>query len=504
MLAAELERFFNPRSVALIGASTDTGSINGRPIYNLNLHRFPGAIYPVNPKYAEVQGHRAYASIRDVPEPVDVAMVAVNSARVIQSLEECAAAGVKFAMVFSAGFAETGQSEGAALQDRMRQLAAETGMRIIGPNCIGSLNVPARIPLGFAVPFSEQQFPEGPVSFVSQSGAFAYGFMTLAGEHGLGFRYIGNPGNQADLDSIDFLQFFADDPGTRIVAGYIEGIRDGARFVAAAQACARAGKPLVILKAGRSQLGQKAAASHTASLAGSETAFAAVARRYGVITVQDVEELLDVLKTLVQAKLPARGRGVGIVTTSGASGILAADACAAEGVAVAELSLETRQRLGEFIPAYGSTLNPVDLTAMVLNDTSLYIKAYDALREAPEVGALAVMLSSPRGSLAETTFRDIAATARHTEKPLVVAATSGEAYTAEFRQMVQSIGLPVFTSPWRAARALRHLYPTLRPGSDWPPQMPPLGVWPPGMRPARPRRRRTGLHRWPKGWRPTG
>ncbi|MFZ5827794.1 MAG: acetate--CoA ligase family protein [Bacillota bacterium] len=457
MTGPDLERFFNPRSVAVVGASTDEKSISGRPIFNLKLHEFKGPIYPVNPKYTEVQGYRAYPTIKELPGPVDVAMLAVNSSRVLASLEECAAAGVKFAIVFSAGFAETGLEDGAALQARMRELARESGMRIVGPNCIGSLNVTGKVPLGFAVPFSDKEFPEGPISFVSQSGAYGYGFMTLASEHGLGFRYIANPGNQVDLDSVDFLQFFADDPETRIVTGYIEGIQDGRRFAEAARTCARAGKPMVILKSGRSQLGQRAAASHTASLAGSETAFDAIAQKYGVIIVHDVEEMLDTLKVLLQGKYPRTGLGVGVVTTSGASGIMAADAAHTEGVAMAELSEETRRRLGQFIPAFGSISNPVDLTAMVLNDSTLYIRAFDIMREAPEVGALAVMLSSPTGALKDRTFADIRATAEQSEKPMVVVATSGEAYTAEFRSLVHRHGLPVFTSPWRAFRALRHL-----------------------------------------------
>lgn len=458
MSGPDLKPFFHPGAVALIGASADATSINGRPIANLILHQFAGRIYPINPKYREVQGYQAYPSVREVPEPVDVAMIAVNASRVMQSLEESAAAGVKFALVFSAGFAETGQAEGTALQARMKDLSARSGMRIIGPNCIGCLNVIDKIPLGFATPFSNPSFPTGPISFVSQSGAFGYAFLTLAGEHSLGFRYVGNPGNQADIDAVDFLQFFAEDPETKIVVGYIEGIKDGAKFVQAAETCVRNGKPMVIFKAGRSRLGQKAAISHTASLAGSETAFDAIAQRYGVISVHDVDELLDILKSLVQGKLPDPGAGVGIVTVSGASGIMTADACSAEGVAVASLSEATRQQLDPFIPAFGSTLNPVDLTAMVLNDDSLYIKAFDVMRQAPEVGALAVMLSSPTGAMGDRIISDLKATAEQTGKPIVVAATTGERYTEEFRQQVQELGLPVFTSPGRVVRALRHLY----------------------------------------------
>ena len=458
MPTTDLRRLFHPRAVAVIGASQDAASISGRPIANLKLHAYPGAVYPVNPKHETIQGLRAYPSIRAVPEAVDVALVAVSASRVMPVLEECAAAGVAFAMVFSAGFAETGEQEGKALQQAMRSLAERSGMRIVGPNCIGSLNVTDRIPLGFAVPFSQRDLPTGPISFVSQSGALGYAFMALAGEHGLGFRYIANPGNQVDLDAVELLQFFAEDPETRIVAGYVEGIRDGDRFAEAARTCARLGKPLVLYKVGRSPLGQRAAASHTASLAGSEVAFEAVAREYGVISVHDVEELLDVLKALLPGKLPGPDRGVGIVTSTGASGVMAADACHDEGLKVAELSSETRSRLGEFIPAFGSTINPVDLTAMVINDVSLYGRAYEIMQAAPEVGSLAIMLSSPRGPEHAPHIADIRRVAEQAEQPMVVAVTSGEVYTADFRQAMQASGIPTYTSPWRAIRALKHLY----------------------------------------------
>lgn len=482
MPQTDLRRLFHPRAVAVIGASQDPASINGRPIANLKLHAYTGPVYPVNPRYETIQGLRAYPSIRAVPEAVDVALVAVSASQVMPILEECAAAGVAFAMVFSAGFAETGEHKGAALQQQMRDLAVRSGMRIIGPNCIGSLNVTDRIPLGFAIPFGQRHLPTGPISFVSQSGAFGYGFMALAGEHGLGFRYIGNPGNQVDLDAVDLLQFFAEDSGTRIVAGYIEGIRDGERFAEAARTCARLGKPLVLHKVGRSPLGQRAAASHTASLAGSDAAFEAVARAYGVISVHDVEELLDVLKALLPGKLPRPDGGVGIVTSTGASGVMAADACHDEGVAVAALSPATRSRLGEFIPAFGSTMNPVDLTAMVINDVSLYGRAYEIMRAAPEVGSLAIMLSSPRGPEHEPHIADIRSVAARAEQPMVVAVTSGEVYTADFRQAMQASGFPTYTSPWRAIRALKHLY---RLAEAWSRQSGQEALTPPALTPER-------------------
>ncbi len=444
--------------MAVVGASTDDSAIGGRPIHNLRLHRFSGRIYPVNPRHEEVQGLRAYPGIGDAPEPVDVAMIAVGAGRVLPLLEECAVAGVRFAMVFASGFAETGQVDAIGLQERMRDLARATGMRIVGPNCIGSLNVWDRIPLGFAAPFGQAEYLSGPISFVSQSGAFGYGFMTLAEEEHVGFRYVANTGNQVDLGAVDFLEFFAADPDTRIVAAYIEGVGDGPRFKAVAEECVRQRKPLIVYKAGRSPLGRRAVASHTATLAGSEIAFEAVASRAGVLSVHDVDEMLDVIKVLIQGKLPRPGAGVGIVTTTGASGIMAADACAAEGVPVAELSEATRRRLAAFVPVYGSTANPVDLTAMVIQEPGMYTKAYQTVREAPGVGALALLHSTPTGALVDALLAGIKATAAESDKPMVNVITSGGSITAGFRRKLQEEGLAEYTCPRRAIRALRHLY----------------------------------------------
>jgi acyl-CoA synthetase (NDP forming) len=405
-----------------------------------------------------VQGLRAYRAIGDVSETVDVAMIAVAADRVLALLEECAAAGVHFSLVFASGFAETGQAAAIGLQNRMRDLAQATGMRIVGPNCIGSLNVWDRIPLGFAAPFSQAGYLSGPVSFVSQSGAFGYGFMTLAEEEHVGFRYVANTGNQSDLSAVDFLEFFAADPDTRIIAAYIEGVGDGPRFTLIAEECARQRKPLVVYKVGHSPVARRAVASHTATLAGSGTAFEAVASRAGVLSVHDVDEMLDVIKVLIQEKVPQRHAGVAIVTTTGASGVMAADACAVEDVPVADLSDATRRQLAAFIPVYGSVANPVDLTAMVIHEPGTYAKAYQTVREAPEVGALALLHSTPTGVLVDALVTGIMATVAECDKPVVNVITSGGSITAAFRQKLRERGVAVYTCPRRAIRALRHLY----------------------------------------------
>src|SRR5690606_9855260 len=259
----DLARFFSPRSIAVIGASTNPDSISGRPLQFLRQHRYVGAVYPVNPKYEEVAGYRCYPDIESVPGPVDVAIIAVAAHRVPSVIAACARKGVAFAVILSAGFAEVG-GDGVSLQAEIRRIARTTGPRIVGPNTIGSLNVAEPVPMGFAFPLGFDEFVVGSIGFAGQSGAFTYSAFSVAQQLGLGFHYVANTGNEADLDSIDFLRWMVEQDEVTTLAAYLEGLRDSRHFLQLARRAAQLAKPVIVLKAGRSPVGREAVASHTA------------------------------------------------------------------------------------------------------------------------------------------------------------------------------------------------------------------------------------------------
>lgn len=462
-MPGQLSLLFNPRSIAVVGASPRLDQIGGRPVRFLLEKGYGGRIFPVHPRCEEIAGLPCYATVEELPETPDVALVLVRAARVPDVLAACARRGVSFAVVFAAGFAETG-GEGAALDARVREVVASTGMRVVGPNCYGSLNVVKDIPLGLATPFELKEIPRGPVGMFSQSGAFGFGFLTMAMEAGVGFSYVLNTGNSVDVGLCDMMEFLADDPDTRVVAAYVEGIADEARFSAAARACLDRDKPVVILRVGRTPAAARAARAHTASDTGDPEAFRALADELGIVLVRDPEELLDVLVGLAYAfgeasgasRLP-EGPGVAVLTTSGASGILFAEAAEERGLRLPTLGGEALAHLRAVLPPFATAGNPIDTTAAVLDRPNLIPEVLDILSESPVFGSAAVMVSAPTGAWARVLAEGIRDAATRFGRPLFVSVLSGRAYTAAFRREMADAGIPVFQSPHRLVRALAAL-----------------------------------------------
>lgn len=452
--ALDLEKLFRPNSIAIVGASRDFTSIGGKPLRNLISHGYEGAIYPVNPRYTEIAGYACYSSISEVPGSVDVALVAVSQARTIQVLEECVSEGVKFAFLFGAGFAEAGE-EGEEVQTQIVDLARQSQLRILGPNCIGCLNVKDSIPMGFATSFETDSFLSGPVGMASQSGAFGSALFALAQEESVGFSYVANTGNEADLDTLDFLSFMVDDESTTVVSAYLEAIPDGDRLVQIANRAVEIEKPIVALKAGRSELGGKAALSHTASLTGSADAFRAVAKQYGVTLVDDIEDMLDAMKVFSRRKWVS-GNRVAVITTSGALGILMADYCEDFGLEMPSLSEETVQRLASIIPSYGSTMNPVDITAHALNDREIFREAIRIIAEDGHVDAV-VVTTTFGGDLLRSMCEDLVALDQASEKPLLVTLTGSQEIVASGKAVLEKASIPTYIVPYRGANALSYL-----------------------------------------------
>ncbi|MGW6458300.1 CoA-binding protein, partial [Streptomyces sp. NPDC055078] len=307
----QLAALFNPASIAVIGASDDPNRIGGRPLRYLSEFGFRGAIHPINPNRDQVQGVPAYPSVAAVGAPVDLAIVAVAADRVVPAIKECAAAGVRGAVVFSAGFAEAGPS-GQAAQEELRQIAAETGIRVFGPNCLGFMNVRSGVIATFTAGLDGVSDIGGNIAVVSQSGALGSHLLAAAHGRGLGFSLWATTGNEVDVDFAECLEYAVQDPHTDVAMVYAEGVRHGPRLHAALAEAQRRRKPVVLLKVGSSTAGAAAAASHTGSIVGSDGAYDAVFRHYGVLRVRTFREWLDVGEACAQGRFPT-GKRIGLI-----------------------------------------------------------------------------------------------------------------------------------------------------------------------------------------------
>lgn len=371
-----LDALFRPRSVAILGASDDPTRVSGRPLRYLKEGGFAGGLYPVNPNRETVQGVKAYASLADVPEVPDVALLAVPASMTEKAVADCVEKGVKAAVIFSAGYAESGD-EGLAIQNRILQAARAGGMRLLGPNCLGVFNPN----LGFFGTFTQsldKEMPHGgSLGIVSQSGAYGSHIAYLARQRGIGINYWITTGNEADIDISEALEWMAGQEDIKVIMAYVEGVRDGARFRRALELARKNRKPVVMMKVGRSEIGAKAASSHTASLAGSDAIYDALFQQYGVHRAQTTEEQIDVAYVCARGIFPKDNK-LGVITLSGGAGVLISDAAERYGLDVAPMPDDAQKVLQELLP-YATVVNPVDTTAQALNDMSLLARNIEVI-----------------------------------------------------------------------------------------------------------------------------
>ncbi len=445
-----LERLFSPRSVAIVGASANLESISGRPLKLLNRYGFTGPVYPVNPKYDSLEGIRCYPSLGSLPEVPDVVLIGVRASLVPKVMEECARLGVGFAVIFSSGFAESDDPDA---QEQVTRIARAGGVRVLGPNCQGLVNMAEGIPLSFSASLDTDRRPVGHVAYVSQSGAFGFASFAMAADAGAGFRYVVTTGNQSDLDVIDFAGFLASDPEVRLLLLYLEGIPDGNRFLDLLRFTRSKDLPVAVLKVGRSAVARDAAKSHTAALTGDAKVWDAVFRQYGVLTLADADDVTDVARMFGTLKR-SLGDRVGILSTSGGAGIIAADACDAIGISVPRLSGNLREEVEKNIPPFGSSLNPVDMTAQVINDPQGFAKLLSLMEKSPEIDMILVVLSMITGDSGLKMAMDLAAAFASGKKPIACCWLIDEEHGGVFRKLLAEQGVPVFSSPRRAATGL--------------------------------------------------
>src|ERR1700760_1880095 len=391
-----LDTFFAPSSIALIGASRDLEKIPGRLMSMLRKNQYPGRIYPINPNYGELDGLKCYPSIADVGQPIDLAIVIIPARAVLGALEQCAAAGVKNAVIISSGFAEEG-GDSTAMQDAIVALAKRTGMRISGPNAEGFYSEAQHVAATFSPTVDVKPGQVDLVAtrrraaIVAQSGGIGFAIKHRAKALGVAISYCVSAGNEADLGAGEFLDFMVQDASTDVILLFIEGIRDVDKFVAAAKRAAEVGKPVIVTKVGRSGAGERAAASHTASMAGWSAAYDAVFAKYGFIVSNDLDEAVAIAAVLASNPLP-KGDRVAVLTVSGGAGIWGADTVSMQGLQVPELSAPIQAEIMKLLPSYGAARNPIDGTAQGVHSGGLQ-KSIDLLDVSNEVDAMLVVLS---------------------------------------------------------------------------------------------------------------
>lgn len=448
----DLSRLLAPQSVAILGASERPRSMGFDTLRNLAEHSdFDGAIFPINPGRDSVLGLRAYPDMSALPGPVDVAVLCVPAEAVIAALRDCAAAGTRFAVVFTSGFGETG-AEGRAIEAGMAAIARESGMRIYGPNSPGLSNINRRIGLTFSPVFKDDRMGGG-IGLVTQGGGLGRAFIQ-ASERGIGTGLWCSTGNEADLTMADFVHHMVGDPDIRVIALLAEGFRDGPRFLRAACAAARAGKPVVAMKVGKSDYGVAATRSHTAALAGSAAVTSALFRQHGIVEVDDLDELIDTTALFERAGIAAR-RGVCVYSFSGGTAALAADMVGSAGLTLSDLVPDTRAGLRALAPSYAAIENPVDLTTQVFTQETLNRDCLSLVARDPATDVVLLPIPADYGPITDRSADDMVALASDSAALLVPVWMSG--HRAAGYSTLNTAGLMPFRSLGKAVKALKRL-----------------------------------------------
>ncbi len=444
-LDAQLDPFFAPRAVAVVGAAREPEKV-GRVVFDNIIAAFGGPVFPVNPKAAEIEGRRCFSSLADIPQAVDLIIVAVPAGHVAGVIEDAGKIGAKGAIIISAGFKETG-IEGARLENELAAAAKANGIRLLGPNCLGLMDTSTRLNASFAGALPAA----GGIAFMSQSGALCTAILDWAKGEDVGFSKFISLGNKADVSEIDLLPALADDPATTVITTYLEGITHGRAFMEAA-AYASAKKPVVVLKSGTTNAGARAVSSHTGTLAGSESVYNAAFRQSGVIRARSVEDLFDYAVGFSSQPLP-EGRRLAIVTNAGGPGIMAADAVERQGLWLAEFEPSTVEALRDRLPAEANFYNPVDVLGDAL--AGRYDAALGAVLKDSRVDS-AIVLLTPQAmtEIAQTAKELIKQAAQAKTKP-VFTCFMGRAEVAKGIDLLRSARIPNFSFPERAVAIVR-------------------------------------------------
>lgn len=443
-----LDPFFHPETVAIIGASATPGKIGHTLVANMLSGNFSGKLFPVNPKGGEIMGLPAVTSVEALPRGIDLAIMALPKELVLNAARKLATTGCRSLIVITAGFKEAGH-EGYRLERELANICDEAGMALLGPNSLGMINTPA----GVNASFSAAQPLSGDIAFFSQSGALCVAILDWAKGAGIGFSKFISLGNKASLDEADMLEYLDSDPDTKVILGYIENVEDGRKFLQRAARVTR-NKPVIMIKAGSTAAGAKAASSHTGAIAGSDPAYGEAFRKAGIIRVPDVQSLFDLALAFSEQSLP-KGPNIGIVTNAGGPGILAADAAVKAGLAVPAFSPRTVERLQSFLPGYAAFHNPVDIIGDA--DAQRFARSMEVVAEDTSIHSLLVLLTPTATVNIEDTAHAVTRIAERCAKP-VFACFIGGHRVSPGRRILRDAGIPCYDFPKAAVKSIHAMH----------------------------------------------
>jgi len=454
---ADLRRLINPKVVAVVGASETRGSFGERTLSNMSA--FTGKVFAINPKYRSLLGRPCVPSLADLPESPDCVVLCVARQMVEGMIEAAAAVKAGGVIVYASGFAETAKPDRIEAQQRLIELALRTGVRVVGPNCVGLANTGSAAGLNFMPDYAAMGHRRGPIGIVSQSGAL--GYTVLQGmERGIGFSHYLAAGNSCDVDVCDFISYLAEDDDTRSIVCLLEGVKDGARFMQAARKARDAGKALIVYKTGNSETSSKAAMSHTGTMVGSVVAYKTAIEEAGAIAIDDLEAVLETASFFAKTMAPTNGRGVGILSTSGGAAVICADKAEAHSVTLPVLEEKTARALHEVVPDFGSVVNPSDLTAEVLKTSETFGFCLDAFMNDSGFSALVMPMIFAHASSSGARAPTIVEAAARTDRPLAV---------VWMNEWYQGPGSEVLDADPRVCmfRSADRCFATLRAWFDW-------------------------------------
>jgi len=447
----DLSRFLNPRGVAVVGVSGEPTRIGGQALKLLTEFGYQGKIYPVNPRYPEVQGLKCYPDLLAVPQPCDVALIALSAAQAAGAVEQAGRAGIPFALVLAGGYSEIG-AEGKALQEQLVAAARKANVRMVGPNCLGILNLKDNARIGFGGTAQLKTLKPGPMAMVTQSGGFGFGVVAVAAYFGVGCNYAISSGNEADLTLLDWVADLIERPEVEVVVAFMEGITDGRRLVEIGERALELGKPILAWKVGNTAIGSRAATSHSARLTSGYELYRAAFRRGGLVEIRDVDDLVDIAKAFAIRKLPA-GNRVGVLTLSGGAGVLLADRCTESGLELPAFTEATTAKLRETLVSYASCANPVDATANGYNDNfASYGQAVRYVLADPNVDQ--AIARPPRGKSARPWAENLVKALENVAKPVILQWPTAPDDNGDVLAYLEQNRVPCILGAGRAVHAL--------------------------------------------------
>ncbi|MFQ5963705.1 MAG: acetate--CoA ligase family protein [Candidatus Scalinduaceae bacterium] len=444
-----LEKFFNPKSVAIIGATENPQNITSTIIANLIKMGFKGRLLPVNPRHKEVFGLKCYSSLLDIKERIELTVIAIPSYLVPEVLRQQAMCGIRNSIIVSGGFGELGD-KGIAIEEEIKTISKEEGISIIGPNCIGVLDNYSNFSTSF-LPWERVKRPaKGHLSILSQSGSFAICVLDMLAQEGIGVSKVVSYGNRADIGESELIEYLTADESTHVIVIYMESVDDGRRFISASNRCSRS-KPMIVLKVGKRISGIDAARSHTGAIAGKYEIYKAAFKKSGIVEVNGFEEFTDACKVLLMQK-PARGNKILIITNGGGVGVVVSDMCGVNGLDVARTPSGVKEALSKRVSEYYILDNPIDLTGSAV-DEDYDIAMKSALVDDDSFDAAIVIPLMPPQTMTEGVVKIVSQRAKESGKPVVICTIGGE-YTRKIKVMFEEKGLPVFPSPERCVKAM--------------------------------------------------